>query len=257
MAGRRLSARVERTAALLSGFIAAALGLMLLEGLIQKGVISRFVISPPSEVLASFPMLLFSEGLIDHALQTFGETFAAAALAAVIGMPVGVALDRSQLLCEACETWIAGLASAPLILLYPLFLVLFGRTALTIIVMGAISGLPAIILKTREGLGSARPVLLDVARSFNASSSQQFWKIKFPAAIPTIFMGIRLCLLLSLLAVVAVEFLIDLDGLGALISDLANRFEMPAMYGAIVSVTVVSACFFLVCEKVERWLRPV
>jgi len=44
--------------------------------------------------------------------------------------------------------------------------------------------------------------------------------------------------------------------LGALIPDLADRFEIPAMYGAIVFVIALSACFQLFVQRLERWLRP-
>jgi NitT/TauT family transport system permease protein len=240
----------------LAGLAAVALVLAALEALIHADVVSRFVISPPSEVLADLAVLVREEDLIGHFLQTFGETFAAAALAALVGVPAGLALYRFRLLRDACEAWVAGLASAPLVLLYPLFLVLFGRSVLTIVAMSFITGLPPVILKTREGLSGISAVLLNVGRSFNLTPGQQFWKIMFPAAAPAIFTGIRLGLVVALINVVGVEFLIRFGGLGALIADLADRFDLPGMYGAIGFVTLASAGFFLGLERVERWLRP-
>ena len=61
----------------------------------------------------------------------------------------------------------------------------------------------------------------------------------------------------ALITVVGIEFLIGYGGLGALIPDLADRFEIPAMYGAIVFVILVSACLQLVVRRLERWLRLV
>ena len=72
-------------------------------------------------------------------------------------------------------------------LLYPLFLVIFGRNAATIIAMGVVAGLAPLVLKTLEGLSATRAVLIDVGRSFNLTPSQQFWKILLPAALPTVF----------------------------------------------------------------------
>ncbi len=257
MARRRSALTQWRAAAPLVGLAAALAGLGALELLVRFDVISKFLISPPSEVIATFGRLATQEDLAGHFLQTLGETFAAAALAILVGIPIGFALYRFSLLRAAVENWIAGLASAPLVLLYPLFLVIFGRTVLTVIAMSFLSGLPAVVLKTREGLSGLRPVLLDVGRSFNAAPVQQFWKIMLPAALPSIFTGVRLSLLFSLISVVGVEFLINFGGLGELIADLADRFDLPGMYGAICFVTAVSACFFLALEMVERWLRPV
>ena len=80
---------------------------------------------------------------------------------------------------------------------------------------------------------------------------QQFRLIQFPAAVPTIFGGIRIGLINALITVVGVEFLIGYGGLGALIPDLADRFEIPAMYGAIVFVILVSARLQIIALQLE------
>jgi NitT/TauT family transport system permease protein len=140
-------------------------------------------------------------------------------------------------------------------LLYPLFLVIFGRNALTIIMMAFLSGLAPVILKTIEGLSSTRRVLLNVGRSFKLTPSQQFWKILFPSALPAIFVGIRLGLIFALINVVGVEFLINFGGLGQLINELAERYDLPGTYAAICFVVLVSVVFFAATERAERWLR--
>jgi len=102
------------------------------------------------------------------------------------------------------------------VLCYPLFMVIFGRSAWTIIMMAFVSALPPVILKTLEGISSTRRVLVNVGRSFNLNATQQFWKILFPAALPTIFVGLRLGLIFALINIVGVEFLINFGGLGQL-----------------------------------------
>ena len=66
----------------------------------------------------------------------------------------------------ACETWVGALAAAPIVLMYPLFLVIFGRSATTIVMIGFAAGLAPVILKTLEGLAGTRQVLINVGRSF-------------------------------------------------------------------------------------------
>ena len=175
----------------------------------------------------------------------------------VFGVAGGVLMHRFKLLQQACETWVAAMASAPLVLMYPLFLVIFGRNAWTIIMMGFIAALPPVILKTIEGISGTRKVLVNVGRSFNLTPTQQFWKILFPAALPTIFVGVRLGLIFALINIVGTEFLINYGGLGQLINDLAERYDLAGTYAAICFVILVSVLFFMALEKVERWLRPV
>jgi NitT/TauT family transport system permease protein len=133
-------------------------------------------------------------------------------------------------------------------------MVIFGRNVWTIIMIGFIAALPPVILKTIEGISGTRKVLVDVGRSFNLTRTQQFWKILFPAALPTIFVGIRLGLIFALINIVGTEFLINYGGLGQLINDLAERYDLPGTYAAICFVILVSVLFFMALEKVERWL---
>ena len=220
------------------------------------GWIDPSIVPPPSEIAASLPQLFIDEDLAGRFAVTFLEAFAAAALAILVGVPLGLLLHRSRLAGRAFEPWVAGLAAAPLVLLYPLFLVLVGRNVGTIVLMGAVAGLPAIALKTKEGFDATRPVLLNVMRSFGFSGAQVFWKLLAPAAVPTLANGVRLALVLALINIVGVEFLVNFGGLGQLIADLSDRYELAAMYGAVLFVMLVSVCFFVLTERIETWLRP-
>lgn len=226
------------------------------EALLRTGVLNRYIIPLPSEVVTSFGRIIREEHIPSRFLLTAGECLAAGLLVALVGGAVGVLLHKISVLRRATETWVAAFAAAPIVLAYPLFLVIFGRSATTIVVIGFIAGLPAMILKTVEGLGATRPVLIDVGRSFNLTARQQFWKIMLPAALPTLFVGLRLALIFCLINIVGVEFLINYGGLGQLINDLAERYDLAGTYGAICFVILVSVCFFWSLEKVERWLRP-
>jgi ABC-type nitrate/sulfonate/bicarbonate transport system permease component len=227
---------------------------VLVEILIQTNVISRFIVPPPSEIIESFPRVIVEEHVLQRFVLTLTECLTAGIMLTIFGVAGGVLMQRYKLLQQACETWVAAMASAPLVLCYPLFLVIFGRSAWTIIMMGFVSALPPVILKTIEGISGTRKVLINVGRSFNLTPAQQFWKILFPAALPTIFVGIRLGLIFALINVVGVEFLINFGGLGQLINELAERYDLPGTYAAICFVILVSVLFFMTIEKVERWL---
>jgi NitT/TauT family transport system permease protein len=235
----------------LSTFVAV---FAVVEILIRIGLINRFIVPLPSEVVASFGRVIFEEDILHRFLLTAWECLASGVLLTVFGVAIGVLLHRVQLFCLACETWVAAMASAPLVLAYPLFLVIFGRSSLTIIMLAFLAGLPPVILKTIEGLSATRRVLINVGRSFKLTPAQEFWKIYFPSALPTIFVGIRLGLIFALINVVGVEFLINFGGLGQLINELAERYDLAGTYAAICFVVLVSIVFFVTTERAERWL---
>jgi ABC-type nitrate/sulfonate/bicarbonate transport system permease component len=233
--------------------VVALLGL-LLQLAIAAGLVSGYVVSPPSAVLASLFDLVSEEGVGAAFLLTFGATFAASALAAAVGIPTGYLLYRYPLFGGAYENWIGALFSAPIVLLYPMFLVVFGRSTLVCVAMGFVVGVIPVVLKTREGLLAVRPVLINVARSFGASDAELARKVLLPAARPAIFTGLRLCLIYAMTNIVGIEFLANLDGLGFLVGEMYDRYDIPAMYGAILCLILTSALFYTLTGRLERWL---
>ena len=250
---RRSGGRASRSC---SGSPACWRVVVLIEALIRAGLINPFIVPKPSEIVMSFERVILDENILPRFLLTCGEALAASLMLSVVGISLGVLLHKSRLIRLATETWVAAIASAPLVLMYPLFLVIFGRSAWTIIMIAFVSALPPVILKTLEGLSGTRVVLINVGRSFNLTPSQLYWKILFPSALPTIFVGVRLGMIFALINIVGVEFLINFGGLGQLVNELAERYDLPGTYAAICFVILVSVLFFIGTERIERWLRP-
>ena len=245
----------RRASHLWAAAIVAAGGIAVEVG-VRSGLVASFLLPPPSAVLASLPMLVGQEGLLHRLAMTAGEALAGAGAAAVAGLAVGWLLHCWPLLRAAFMGWVVGLAAAPLILLYPLFLIFFGRGLATIVAMSGVAAVTPIVLKTVEGLDGTRRVLIDVGRSLALTRRQLFWLVRLPAAIPTILSGVRLGLAYALIGAVSVEYLTNFGGLGELITDLADRYEIAAMYGAVLFVMLVSAGLLALAEGVEGWLRP-
>jgi NitT/TauT family transport system permease protein len=226
------------------------------EALVRIGAINPFIVPKPTEVVMSFERIVIEENILPRFFLTCTEALTASLMLSVVGIALGVLLHRVRIVRLATETWVAAFASAPLVLMYPLFLVIFGRSAWTIIMIAFVAALPPVILKTLEGLSGTRGVLINVGRSFNLTRSQLYWKILFPSALPNIFVGVRLGMIFALINIVGVEFLINFGGLGQLVNELAERYDLPGTYAAICFVILVSVCFFIVTERIERWLRP-
>jgi ABC-type nitrate/sulfonate/bicarbonate transport system permease component len=238
------------------GIVTTIAVIAIVEALIRARIINPFIVPLPSQIFGAIPRIINEENVLHRFWQTTQEVAWASLLLAVVGIGAGALLYRFRLLRAACETWVAALAAAPIVLMYPLFLVIFGRSATTIVMIGFAAGLAPVILKTVEGLAGTRAVLIDVGRSFRLTPAQQFRKILLPSALPAIFVGLRLGLIFAMINIVGVEFLINFGGLGQLINELAERYDLPATYGAILFVILASIGFFDVTERIERWLRP-
>ena len=251
MSMRRLWA--SRTGATLFGVATTIAAIALVEALIRAGAINRFIVPLPSQILAAIPRIVVEDNVLQRFWQTTQEVLWASFLITVVGVSLGALLYRFSLLRAACESWVGALAAAPIVLMYPLFLVIFGRSATTIVMIGFAAGVAPVVLKTLEGLAGTRRVLIDVGRSFRLTPAQQFRMILLPAALPSIFTGLRLGLIFAMINIVGVEFLINFGGLGQLVNELAERYDLPGTYAAILFVVLASIVFFALAERVERW----
>ena len=236
--------------------IALIVVIALMEGLARVGLMPATVVPAPSAIAAGFVAVASDGNLIVPALVTFGEALASTLIGIVVGVPAGIALARSPLFGRAYESWLGGLFAAPIVLVYPLFLVVFHRTNATIVIMGAITAVLPIIIQTRAGMLLVPRVLMAVGASFQATSRQAFWKIAFPAAVPSIVTGIRLALIYSLVNTIGLEFLIDFGGLGRVISDYYAQYDIPQMYAGIVLIIAISLVLLWLLDRAERRIRP-
>jgi ABC-type nitrate/sulfonate/bicarbonate transport system permease component len=248
-----VSRRVATTLAGLAGVAAVALAL---EATIRAGLISPLIIAPPSSLARAFGKLWAEGFVLEPFLLTIGQAFAATAAAALVGIPWGFWLWRRPALGRAYEPWIGAAFAAPTILLYPLFLVIFGRGYATTIFVGFLAAAIPVVLKTREAFIGVPKVLLAVGRSFHLSEAALVRRIAFPAAVPAIFTGLRLGLIYALVNIIGIEFLIDFGGLGRIVSEMYFRYEIPAMYAAILLIVAVSWLFLAALARLETWLRP-
>jgi NitT/TauT family transport system permease protein len=242
-----------------AGLLIAFVILALLQCAVMQGWLSRFLVPPPVDIVVAIARLFSKDRLLAEVGVTFAMTFAAVGLGVLIGAPIGWALYRFQLLGDSFGSWVTALFSAPIVLLYPMYVVLFGRSNLSMIMLGATVATIPIILKTKDGLTEIPKAILNVARTFKATPADTCFRVLLPASAPTLFVGIRLGLIYALVNIVATGFLIDfgdLGGLGNLIATLYDRYDIPGMYGAIVFVVLISVAFFWITEALERWLRP-
>ena len=250
----RLLVKVLRSPQL-SAFAVLGVLLLALEWLVASGVVSSAVVARPSVAFASIGRLQANHDLFGAFRMTMATTIVAIMLELLVAIPFGYFLYKRQAYSIAYTGWLAALSAAPIFLLFPLFLVIFGRNIVTLIVMGFLPGVIPLILHVQDGFRSVKKTYLNVGESFGLGKQTIFWKIMVPAAAPTIFTGFRLALMYTLINIVAIEYLVDLGGLGRLVADRYFHFDIPATYGAIAAVTLVSVLLNWAIGVGERLVR--
>lgn len=224
----------------------------LVEAGVRTGLINPLFVSAPSHALAEAGVGLAGGPLLRPLLVTLYEAAMGFAASALAGVLVGYLLWRSTLLTRAYEPLVGALFASPMILLYPIYLVLFGRTSLAISAQAASLGVLPVILYTRQGLAGVPAVLVKTAVVHRLSPIREMRHVLLPAAAPTIFTGMRLAVTYVLISVVAMEYLAQIGGLGRVINQSYLRFDMGEVYAAMVVVVVITAGLMWATSWLER-----
>ena len=236
-------------------FLLAVLVLVALEALVYFGTVSPLILSRPTAMALAFWQDLVNGEIPKLFLATMVEVAIAFVLSAIFGFGAGYLLWRYERWGVAYETILGAVFSSPIVLVYPIFLVIFSRNPAAIVAMGFLSGYIPMILGVRDGLFGVNRTLVRVGESLNLSRSAIFWKIQLPAAAPTIFTGLRLGFTYAFVNIIAVEFLAEIGGLGKMVSSSYFRFQIDMMYAGIGATILLTTIFIYLTYKLQRRVK--
>ena len=101
---------------------------------------------------------------------------------------------------------------------------------------------------------SVDAAMISLARSFNASRAQIFWKIEFPASMPALFSGLRIGSTLAVIGVTVGEFVGGNTGLGYLLVQGESGGNAGAVFSTIIILTLIGILAYCLVILVERWV---
>jgi NitT/TauT family transport system permease protein len=226
---------------------------------VQAGVMTRAInplfVAEPTAAIADAVQGLANGSLTGPLGTTVLEVAVSFAIAGVAGLGTGYLMWRYHALGRAWEPWVAGLFAAPLILLYPIPMVIFGRTSTAIIAQAAAMAVLPVVLYTRQGFSAIPAQLLKVAAVNRLTRWQAFRHVFLPAAAPTLITGLRLGLTYILVGVISVEYLASTGGLGYAINFAYLQFNMPQVYAAVVLVLLLAAILLGLLGRLQTLVR--
>ena len=158
--------------------------------------------------------------------------------ATLLGIPIGILLWRSEFLYHSTQPYLLLFYAVPFFAVYPILVSIFGLGLFTVVLVGVLLSVPAVIVNTAIGFRGTREVLLKVGQSFDLPFRKLLLHIYFPAAWPQIFTGLRLAVAYSIIGVVATEFILSDHGVGYSISYAYNNFKLEDMYSSILLIVI-------------------
>jgi NitT/TauT family transport system permease protein len=236
-----------------------------LGGLLFWEVVSRVVIAnplflaAPSQIVQAIYALTLSGEMQRHIAISGIEFVLGYVIASVIGIMLGFSMAHSVTAKRALQPWISGLYATPTIALAPLFILWLGIGIWSKVLVVIFLVLFPVTINTEAGLRTTSERLIEMLRSFGASERQIFFKVSLPSAMPFILAGLKLGIGRGLIGVVVAELFGSREGLGRLISQSADAFNMPELFAGVVVLAfagiVMTAGFTWLEGKLVPWTK--
>jgi NitT/TauT family transport system permease protein len=254
----RTAARRQRLATVALWVLLLAVALAVWELAAATGFVDEVLSSRPSDVLA-----YLAEAAVSRELwEAIGATMLAATegllLGSVLGIGAAVLLYEWDLLRRGTAPFIAFLNALPRPALAPIFVVWFGLGIGSKVAVSASIVVFVVLLTTLAGLDSTHDDWRMLSRSLRMRRRERLLKVQLPAAIPTIVSGLRICASYSVLGVVISELVASTEGLGQLLIEATNSFNMAGAFGLIVVIGLIATALdraILQLEKYVSWTR--
>jgi NitT/TauT family transport system permease protein len=219
---------------------------------VKLGEVPQFVMPSPGATLEA--LLEPDYGWWTNAAVTATEIFGGYFLALVVGVGLALVFTWSKALESFFMPLLVSLNMIPKVALGPLIIVWFKYGIVPNSIMAFSICVFPILLTTARGLRETEPELLDLVRSLKGSRWQLFTKVQLPGALPYIFAGMKVGAILAVAGAVVGEFLGSDKGLGYLMLQVQVTLDTPAMFMAVILITLIGMALYGIVLGLERWL---
>ncbi|MBI4967409.1 MAG: ABC transporter permease [Rhodospirillales bacterium] len=209
------------------------------EAVCRAGMVSPHLLPAPSAIFLRLLVQLADPAFLIHLGQTVLRIAVGLALATAIGVGVGLAASRNRLIGRLLEPLVRVLAPIPKIALYPALILMLGFDHASKIALIVADAVFPILLATYHGARMVEPKLIWSARAAGASERQCTFTIVLPAALPSIYTGLRIALLIACVVVFLAEMISSSDGLGHLLIRAARSFRTLDMFVPLLAVSLL------------------
>jgi NitT/TauT family transport system permease protein len=204
--------------------------------------------------------------LIFHAWVTFSATGLGFVLGSLLGIGLAVLIIHSEAMNRSLMPWIVASQTIPILALAPLIVVIGfniftgtlgiptdpARLMSKAIISAYLSFFPVAVGMVK-GLRSPEAIQLDLMHTYNASASQTFWKLRWPAAMPYLFASLKIGVAASLVGAIIGELPTGaVAGLGARLLAGSYYSQTIQIWSALFAASILAALLIIAVGLVEK-----
>ncbi len=213
----------------------------------------------PSRIAVTFYQLLLNGEIQEHFYASATAFLLGLGLSIAVGLPCGLVMGSSRFIDALLDPYVTAMNATPRLVWLPLLILWFGIGIWSKVMIVFLGALFPLLINTYTGVKNVDRVLVNVVRSFGASTWQLMRVVVVPNSLPYIIAGLRLAIGRAILGVVVGEFFGASKGLGYMIASAASNYKVDVVFVGVAIFMTLSLVLTLSVKKIEsslaRW-RP-
>ncbi len=228
--------------------------LVLWEAYVRLAGVDPVVLPSPSRIAGA--LWQFKDVAVGHAIPTLIETVVGFSAAVLLAIGAAVAMDRTPVIRQAVEPLLVASQTIPIVALAPLLLLWFGFGLFPKIIVVVLVTFFPVCIALLDGFRSVPSDAEDLMRSYGADDGQTFRTLRWPAALPAFFTGLRISVVYAVIGAVFGEYVGAKEGLGIWMQLSAKSFRTDLVFAAILVTSLLSLTLYALVGVVRRATIP-
>jgi NitT/TauT family transport system permease protein len=224
----------------------------------------RPLLPAPHQIIATFADDVFGysvtspRSLVYHSWVTLSATFVGFLLGATFGIFLAVLIVHARTLQKSLLPWIICSQMVPILAVAPIVIVVLGaiglRGLLPKAIISAYLCFFPVTIGAVKGLSSPDPIQHDLMRTWSATPSQIFWKLRWPSSVPFLFTSLKVSITISLIGAIVAELPTGAQaGIGARLLAGSYYGQTVQIWAALLAASLLAVGLIGLVSFFERW----
>jgi NitT/TauT family transport system permease protein len=225
----------------------------------------RPLLPAPHQILRTFADGVFgysptsARSLVYHSTVTLSATVLGFILGAILGCVLATLIVHSRTLQKSLLPWIICSQMVPILAVAPIVIVVLGaigiRGLLPKSIISAYLCFFPVAIGMVKGLRSPDPIQRDLMRTWSATPSQIFCKLRWPSAVPFLFTSLKVAVTISLIGAIVGELPTGAQaGIGARLLAGSYYGQTIQIWAALLAASLLAAALVGMVTLTERWV---
>jgi len=234
---------MTRTQIICIRLVMLALVLGAWEWLPRAGIVNPLLLPPLSDVLVMLVQLVRRPMVQEAVAVTALEVLVAFIIAVPIGAAAGILIAENEYVGDIFKPMLFYVFSVPKSIFLPMFILMFGIGFQQKVAYAAFTTAFVVLMSAAAAVESVRSDHIMVARSYGATRTQILLRVYVPSMLPILLEALRIAMIFNFTGVMIAEMYASRTGIGHLIANWGENFQMPQLFAGVIVLAAVAILF--------------